>query len=80
MLTSRWLEALQKHVPDYKVNREASPTPTHTTSAYWAHSTFGIPAITYEIGDNTDRAQLKRVAASAAQEMMTLLLELKDAP
>ena len=80
LFTVRWLEALQKRVPDYKVNREASPTPTLTTSAYWAHSTFGIPAITYEIGDNTDRAQLKRVAASAAQEMMTLLLELKDAP
>lgn len=78
LFAARWLEALQKRVPDYPVNREASPTPTLTTSAYWAHSTFGIPGITYEIGDNTDRALLKRVAAAAAQEMMTLLLETKD--
>lgn len=28
---------------------------------------FGIPGITCEIGDNTDRALVKRVAASAAQ-------------
>lgn len=80
LFAARWLEALQKRVPDYKVNREASPTPTPTTSAYWAHSIFRIPAITYEIGDNTDRAQLRRVAAGAAQEMMTLLLEVKNVP
>lgn len=77
---ARWLEGLQKRVPEYHVNREASPTPTLTTSAYWAHSTFGIPGITYEIGDNTDRSLLKRVAANAAQEMMTLLLSDKDVP
>ncbi|MGV3660084.1 MAG: M14 family zinc carboxypeptidase [Prosthecobacter sp.] len=80
LFAARWLAGLQKRVPEYHVNREASTTPTLTTSAYWAHSTFGIPGITYEIGDNTDRALLKRVAASAAQEMMTLLLADKDVP
>lgn len=80
LFTTRWLKGLHERVPDYQVNREASPTPTLTTSAYWAHSTFGIPGVTYEIGDNTDRALLKRIAANAAQEMMTLLLELKDTP
>lgn len=80
MFAARWLEGVQKRVPDYHVNREASPTPKMVTSAYWAHKTFGIPSITYEIGDNTDRAMLKRVAAGAAQEMMTLLLAGKDVP
>lgn len=80
MFAARWLEGLQKRVPDYEVNREASTTPKLVTSAYWAHKAFGIPGITYEIGDNTDRALLKRVAANAAQEMMTLLLEMKDVP
>jgi predicted deacylase len=80
MFAARWLEGLQKRVPDYHVNREASRTPKPTTSAYWAHKTFGIPGITYEIGDNTDRAQLKQVAAAAAQEMMDLLLKVKDEP
>lgn len=78
--TARWLEGLQRRVPDYHVNREASTTPKLTTSAYWAHKTFGIPGITYEIGDNTDRAQLKRVASAAAQEMMSLMLGMKDEP
>ena len=48
-----------------------------TTSQSWAHKTLGIPAITYEIGDNTDRALLKQISAGAAQEMMTLLLNAK---
>jgi hypothetical protein len=78
--TKLWLEGLQKRVPDYHVNREKSPTPTPVTTAYWAHHTFGIPGITYEIGDNTDRAMLKRVAAAAAQEMMSLMLGVKDEP
>jgi hypothetical protein len=77
--TKRWLEGLQERVPEYHVDREASSTPKQTTSAYWAHKTFGIPGITYELGDNTERALLKQVAAAAAQEMMTLLLEMKDA-
>jgi hypothetical protein len=76
--TALWLEGLQKRVPDYHVNREASRTPKTTTSAYWAHKTYGIPGITYEIGDNTDRAMLKRVAAAAAQEMMSLMIGMKD--
>lgn len=80
LFAARWLEGLQRRVPDYAVRREASPTPTPATSAFWAHHSFGIPGITYEIGDNTDRAQLRRVAVNAAREMMTLLLEMKDAP
>lgn len=76
--TKRWLDTLEAKLPEYSVRREASPVSTPTTSTYWAHHTFGIPAITYEIGDATERALLQTVAKTAAQEMMTLLLELKD--
>jgi hypothetical protein len=78
--TRLWLEALETRLPEYEAKREASPVPRPTTSTYWGHHTFGIPAITYEIGDNTDRALLKTVAATAAREMMRLMLEMKDAP
>jgi predicted deacylase len=76
--TVRWLAGIRRRVPGYTAERSASPTPTPTTSTYWAHHTFGIPAITYEIGDNTDRTLLKRVAHAAAEEMMELLVEMKD--
>lgn len=78
--TGPWIEAIQRRFPDYKAERSASPTPTPNTSVFWAHHTFGIPAITYELGDDTDRALLAQIAAGAAEEMMKLLLTLKDAP
>lgn len=76
--TKRWLDTLENRLPQYTVHREASPVPTPTTSTYWAHHTFGIPAITYEIGDGTERALLQTVAKTAAQGMMELLNELRD--
>jgi len=78
--THRWLDALQARVPDYEVRRSASPVPTPTTSMFWAHAQSGIPSVTYELGDHTERSRLRQVAAAAAQEMMMLLLELQDAP
>jgi hypothetical protein len=77
--TKAWLAGIQRRFPDYKVNRSANKLVTLTTSQSWVHKTLGIPAITYELGDNTDRAQLQQISAGAAQEMMTLLLSAKRA-
>ena len=75
--TKPWLEAIQQRFPDYPVNRSSARDPKLTTSHNWAHRTFGIPAITYEIGDETDRVLLPRIATGAAEEMMKRLLVLK---
>jgi predicted deacylase len=77
--TKGWIEAIQARFPDYKVNRSSTKTPTPTTSHNWAHKAFGIPAITYEIGDETDRPLLQQIATTAAEEMMKRLLALKVA-
>ena len=77
--TKEWLAGIQRRFPDYKVNRSADRLVTLTTSQSWVHKTLGIPAITYELGDNTDRALLQQISAGAAQEMMTLLLSAKRA-
>lgn len=77
--TKHWIDGIQRRFPDYKVKRSASSSPTSTTSVGWARRTFGIHAITYEIGDNTDRALLQQIATGAAEEMMTLLLAAKTA-
>ncbi len=75
--TKPWIEGIQKRFPDYKAQRIINHLSTANTSHNWAHRTLGIPAITYEIGDNTDRALLQQIATGAAEEMMTLLLDLK---
>lgn len=71
----RWVEAIHARFPDYQVKRSASSSSKLPTTMSWAHVTLGIPAITYEIGDNTDRASLRRLATGAAEETMTLLLQ-----
>jgi hypothetical protein len=75
--TRPWIEAIQRRFPDYVVKRVSTQNPTPTTSHNWAHQTFGIPAITYEIGDETDRPRLQQIASAAAEEMMKRLLGLK---
>jgi hypothetical protein len=71
--------ALHARFPDYPVKRSASPNSTSATSLGWMHRTFGVPAVTYEIGDHTDRARLRLIATGAAEETMTLLLQARAA-
>lgn len=78
--TQNWLEGIGRRVPSYAVNRSASSAPQAVTSHNWAHRAFGIPAITYEIGDNTERAMLQTIAAAAAESMMETLLAAPEPP
>ncbi len=77
--TKPWLDGITRRFPDYQVKRSPSEPTRLTTSTSWAYKTLGIPAITYELGDNTDRALLQQIATGAAQEMMTILLAQKAA-
>jgi cytosolic carboxypeptidase protein 6 len=72
--TKAWLDGISRRVPAYEVKRTPNANPTQATSHHWAHREFGIPAITYELGDNTDRVLLQSVATAAAESMMELLL------
>ncbi len=74
--TKAWLEGLSRRVPTYPVKRTPNANPTQATSHHWAHREFGIPAITYELGDNTDRVVLQAVASASAESMMEQLLAL----
>ncbi len=72
--TAKWLGALQERFPDYNVRRSASHSERHVTSKGWGYETFGIPSITYEFGDNTDRDFIRESTAASCEEMMRLLL------
>ncbi|MFZ5828492.1 MAG: M14 family metallopeptidase, partial [Planctomycetota bacterium] len=74
---ARWVEGIRGRFPDYPAKTVVNHLPKSNTSHNWAYRTLGVPAITYEIGDNTDRTLLRQIADGAAQEMMTLLLEMK---
>ena len=76
--TRRWLAAIGQRFPAYRFQRQGSHNPRGGTSKSWAYEQFGIPAITYEVGDRTRRDLIGQVAAGAAEEAMKLLLASLD--
>lgn len=74
MFTKRWLGALQDRMPDYQVNRNAQHKPGVTNSKAYVYDTYGIPGVTFELGDETDRVLIRRIGREAAIAMMETLL------
>lgn len=72
--TRQWLEHVQKKLPDYHVRRERSHGDALATAKSWGYETFRVPAITYEVGDSTDRSLIRSVACTAAEALMHVLL------
>jgi len=73
--TAEWLNRARGGVSDYPFDREGAHNVNLPTSKTYIYERFGIPAITYELGDETDRTVIAETAKVFAQEMMTLLLE-----
>ena len=72
--TDAWLDAIRVAFPEYYVNDEpfglGSPV-----SKNWFYEAFNAPAVTYEVGDESDRALIRRLSTAAAEAMMELLLD-----
>ena len=69
-----WLDAIRATLPDYYVNDDPSGLGS-PVSKNWFYETFGMPPLTYEVGDENDRAHIREVSEVAAQAMMSLLLD-----
>ncbi len=73
-LTQQWLTGVEGVIPGYKANQSASGTES-PISKNWFFTQFGADAVTYEVGDNTPRDDLRVKGQVAAVEMMKLLLK-----
>ncbi len=69
----RWLDGLDARLTDYRVRRQASGS-GRPTAQRWGQWDLGIASVTYEFGDGTSRAVIRRTARAAAEEAMSLLL------
>ena len=71
--TDAWLDRIRVALADYEVVDEpydlGSPV-----SKNWFYRTFGIPAVTFEVGDESDREMIRRLGEAAAESMMELLM------
>jgi len=71
---ARWLGRLQERMPGYAVKRGPGHQPGLPTAKTWVYETYGVPAVTFEIGDETPREVSARLAAEGARAMMETLL------
>lgn len=77
--TSRWLAAIESRISaeqaEFKVSRKPGKSSSSGVAKGYMYSVYGIPSITYEIGDNTDRTFIRLLAVQSAEEMMKTLLD-----
>ena len=74
----RWHKAIKDRLPDIPFKHDPRHNTKLPTSKGYVYKTFKIPAITYEMGDESDRGQVRRLAIVAAEEMMKILLETSE--
>ncbi len=68
-----WFESIEKNIPNYKVNEQPgnSNKPVSKGWFLYGHNAVGI---TYEIGDNTPKENIKLIGKVSATEMMEIML------
>lgn len=77
---AQWLGRLQERMPGYAVKRSPGHQAGLPTAKTWVYETYGVPAVTFEIGDDTPRETSDRLATEGARAMMeTLLGESREA-
>jgi len=69
-----WLGELDRQMPNFNVVIKPGNNPDLGVSKQYFSDTFGVHAITYEMGDNTDRSEIKSIAFNSANLLMTNML------
>lgn len=72
--TRDWIAGAKERLAGYEFERAERETTDLATSKNYIHRRFGAPAITYELGDNTDRRIIRASSIIFAEEMMETLL------
>ncbi|MEM9301031.1 MAG: M14-type cytosolic carboxypeptidase [Pseudomonadota bacterium] len=70
-----WLDRSRERLPDFEFEHDPRPPSGQANTKNYFFERFGIHAITYELGDETDRRTIRQVTPVFAQEMMRTLLE-----
>lgn len=71
--TRRWFERVRARLTHYDFSDEPRPQSDTPNGKNYMYRRYGIPSITYEVGDETDRDAAREAARIFAEELMTLL-------
>jgi hypothetical protein len=72
--SEHWLGALAKSAAPFVVTQKPGNNPDKGVFKQYIADTFNVHAITYEMGDNTDRAVIDDIAKQASNTLMTTLV------
>jgi predicted deacylase len=70
-----WLSSSRERLPDFEFKHDPRGPSGQANTKNYFFDRYGIPAITYEIGDEVDPAQITASTPVFAEEMMRTLLE-----
>lgn len=73
-----WLGALDKSMPNFDVVQKPGNRPNNGVSKQYFADNYQIHAITYEMGDETNRENIKVIANNAAVTLMQTLMSGAD--
>tara|TARA_R110001583_G_scaffold7158_1_gene35588 strand:+ start:49589 stop:50761 length:1173 start_codon:yes stop_codon:yes gene_type:complete len=77
-LVKHWLSSLNNETPNFDVIMRPGNKPNNGVSKQYIADKFNVHAITYEMGDNTDRQDIIRIAHKAANTLMNVMLSEVD--
>ena len=70
-----WLSAVDARIDGFEFEHDPRPPSELDNAKNYFFSRYGIPAITYEIGDELQRAAIIEHTPAFAEEMMRVMLE-----
>ena len=73
--TARWLSAAEARGELYEFAREPRPLSELATAKNYFYARFGVPSITWEVGDEEDRQAIAKSAAAFADALVEMLAE-----
>ncbi len=76
---TEWFRRFRERRPDFQFKHDARPKSEQANTKNFFFDRYRIPAFTYEIGDEEDRATIEDTTPVFAEEMMKLLLEYQEA-
>lgn len=71
-LYEAWRTELDRRLPGYPIPDQPGRL-NNPVSRNWFYNAFQIPSVIYEVGDTTDRDEIRQVATQAAEALMTVL-------
>ncbi len=74
---ANWFANVRERLPDFEFVHDPRPSATNPNTKGYFYRTYGIPAFTYELGDEADRDELHATTPIFAEEMMRELLSRK---